>query len=60
MCLVSIEKKLCGKKHQYKTIPFFFFLKKTKPMKQKDHEHELFNNGANKNEAINILGFKSI
>ena len=29
-------------------------------MKQKNHEHELFNNSANKNEAINILDFKSI
>ena len=34
---------------------FFFLLKKTKPIQQK-----LFDNGANKNQAINILGFKSI
>ena len=40
---------------------FFSFLKKTKPINQKkNHKHYLSNNGANKNEAINILGFKPI
>ena len=39
---------------------FFSFLKETKPTKQKKPLTQSFNNGANKNEAINVLGFKSI
>ena len=35
----------------------FSFLKTTRPIKQKK---QLFNNVANKNEVVNILGFKSI
>ena len=38
----------------------FSFLKKTKLIIQKEYWHYLFNDGANKNEAINIIGFKSM
>ena len=38
---------------------FFSLLKSTEPIKQKNHLI-LNNNGASKNEAINILGVKSI
>ena len=43
--------KLCGEKHQYTVRPFLFFLKNSKPKKK------LFNDIANKSEAINIFGF---
>ena len=41
---------------------FFSFLKKTKAIKQKKlmNIKSLFSNDANKNEAINIFGCKSI
>ena len=38
----------------------FSFLKKTKLITQKEYEHQLFNDGANKNEAIDFIGFKSM
>ena len=50
------KQKLCGEEYQYTTSPFFFVLKKTKPKKKS----LTFNKGTNKNEAIKILGFKSI
>ena len=34
-----------------------FFLKKPSLNNKKSHRYELFDNRANKNEAINILGF---
>ena len=41
------KQQLCGEEHQYKIRTFLFLLKKQKKI-------------ANKNEAINILGFKWI
>ena len=41
----------------FTTSSFLFFLKNAKPKKQKNHQHELFDNRTNKNETINILGF---
>ena len=38
---------------------FFSFLKKP-DLKNKKEYHELFNNSANKDETITILGFESI
>ena len=39
---------------------FFSLLKKTKLIKEKKTLPLVFNNGVNKNEAINILGSKTI
>ena len=49
----------CGEEHRYKTSSFLFFLKNTKPKKQKKDSYlKLFKNGANKNEADNITTTK--
>ena len=50
----------CGEEHQYTTSPFFVFLKKTKSKKQKNINISYLIIVLIKNEAINILGFKSM
>ena len=48
-------------KNKYTKSSFLFFLKKASPKKQKkNHQLDLFDYHANKNEAINTLGFSSI
>ena len=52
------DQKLCGEEHQYRRSSLIFFLKKASPKKLKKSS-TLFDNRANKNEAINIIGFYS-
>ena len=52
---------LCGEEHEFTTRSIFFFFKKDQVYKaKKNHSHKLFDNGANKNEAIIIFCFKSM
>ena len=55
---VSFWSKLCGEEHQYRRSSLIFFLKKASPKKLKKSS-TLFDNRANKDEDINILGFYS-
>ena len=54
---VSFKQYLPTEEHQYTRRSFLFFLKKARPKKKNNNQHQLFDNRANKNEAINILGF---